>query len=255
MANSIFYNSDYLVIEYMDMVKQPMLHLLNAIREIVANDPIDEKFKLAEILKIDLLRSFQDTTQMVEFYLQRKHQNIFYDILTEEALASELDVEDLLQDQISSSYRFFSDAAFLPASSVITYCKKKHLVNDVIVYYPYDAKYLEENINAVLGVSVKVMNDFSEIVKMAGSNSTYFLADYEKLRTLNELSKLRYSSVVLPVEYRYNDNKIDDILENEKNVFKISFMRACTYPREDQPSLEDDIKDVENKAKNKGEGQ
>ena len=112
MANSIFYNSDYLVIEYMDMVKQPMLHLLNAIREIVANDPIDEKFKLAEILKIDLLRSFQDTTQMVEFYLQRKHQNIFYDILTEEALASGLDVEDLLQDQISSSYRFFSDAAF-----------------------------------------------------------------------------------------------------------------------------------------------
>ena len=247
MGNSIFYNSDYVVIEYMDMVKQPMLHLLNTIHEIVTSDPMDENFRLAEILNLDLLRSFQNTTQLVEFYLSRKHQNIFYDILTEEALESGLDIEDLLQDQISSSYRFFTEPAFLPASSVISYCKKKHLVNDVIINYPYDPKYAEENISAVLGVSVKFMNDFSEIVKVAGSNSTYFLSDYDKLRKLNELSKLRYSSVVTPVDYRYNDNKIDDLLEDEKTVFKVSFMRACTYPKDDQASLEEEIKDVEDK--------
>ena len=228
--NTIFYNADYLVMEYMDMIKQPMYQLLYTIRDMVSKETIDSKFTLAEILKLNLLQGLSDE-ELANFYIEREHQNIFQDIIKEEVLQSEgFDVEELLKDQITSSYRFISDTFFLPATSALEYVKKNHLVNDVIVYYPYDATWAKEDLEARIRTRVTFMDDFEKIVELAGSNSTYFLSDWTKLNILREKKKLKYSSITLPVEYNYNAHTIDDILEDEKNIFKVSFMRACSYP-------------------------
>ena len=49
------------------------------------------------------------------------------------------------------------------------------------------------------------------------------------------MEKLKFSSITLPVEYRYNKKNMDDFdIEFkelfEKQPFKLTYMRACSEP-------------------------
>ena len=69
--DSIFKNADYIVIEYIDMVKSPYLLLLNAMRR---ND------KIREILKLEQVDNLDDIS-LYEWYINRKHQNFLIDLM------------------------------------------------------------------------------------------------------------------------------------------------------------------------------
>ena len=233
MVNPIFYNSDYVVIEYIDLIKSPYLVLLNLIR----TNP-----KMGEILNIDEIR-YMDDASLYEWYVNRKHQNFFMDLVRPDIMKTNPNqyhavMNQLLDDQISISDRFYSDAILLPLGGSLKFIKRQSVCKDIIIYHPHPNKFAEENLHSLVGESFTWMSDWDKVMEKAGANSTYFLSDIHKVERMRDAGILEFSSITLPQEYRYNkknmkDYRLDFDAMMKANVFKLSFIAACLYKKEE----------------------
>ena len=93
--------------------------------------------------------------------------------------------------------------------------------------------YAKTDLSNKFGASFTFMNDFNEIIDIAGHNSTYFLSDINKIYMLKDKGKLEMSSITLPYEYRYNKKNLTEFNIDfkslfEEHPFKLSYMRVCT---------------------------
>lgn len=223
VQQTIFQNADYLVIEYIDMIKSPYILLLDLIRR---NDKLRNILKLEEIDELGV-------NGLVEWYMNRKNQNFLIDLCKDPDIPkSELD--KLLDSQLSLTDIWFTETCFLNLSTVLRGHKLHNYTNGIIVYYPHTNMIAQKDMEAEYDISCRFVKTFEEAVDIAGSNSTYFLSNIDNVNILKEKDKLQFSSIVLPVEYRYNrknmkDFKIDLNALSESYAFKIAFMRACSY--------------------------
>lgn len=224
MDNTIFYNSDYLVIEYIDLIKSPYFTLLKVL-------PKNNKIK--EILKTELIEPLSDTS-LVEWYINRKYQNFMMDLNRYPEQISEETMNKLLEEQICLSPKFYQYAAELPMVSVIKTMKTKKINVDIIIYHPHKNSFAKDDLANILnGSSLTFMDNFDDVLDKAKENSTYILSDISKILRMKEKGYLKHSSVTLPIEYRYNKKSMTEFkIDLEKichdNIFKYSFMRACT---------------------------
>lgn len=233
-VQSVFLNSDYVVIQYIDMIKSPYLVLLDIIR----TNP-----NLREVLKIEEIETF-DTAALYEWYVNRKHQNFFIDLNRDREKYPDEFMDGLLADQMCLAKEFYTNTNMLCTEFMLKFLKSKNdMVKDVIIYFPFNTPYAKEDLRENIGHSFTFMSDFDEICKKCGSNCTYFLSDIDLINRMEKNKVLEFSSVILPIEYRYNkknmnDFKIDFDKKLKDVVFKLSFMRACTVEDHDNGSLD-----------------
>ena len=231
---SVFLNSDYVVIQYIDMIKSPYFVLLHVIRD----NP-----KLREILKLEEIDTF-DSGALYEWYVNRKHQNFLIDLNRDPDKFSEEFMDELLADQMCLAKEFYTEANMLCTEYMLKFLKsKRDMVKDIIVYFPYKTPYAREDLKKVIGSDFVFMDDFDAICKKCGSNSTYFLSDINLIDRMESNKVLEFSSIILPIEYRYNkknmkDFKIDFAKKLQEVTFKLSFMRTCTMEDHDNGTID-----------------
>lgn len=224
MADTIFYNADFLVIEYMDLLKSPYLNLLYRLSK---NERIKEILKTEDIEHLDF-------GGLYEWYINRKHQNFLIDLNRYPDKISNNDLDTLLDEQISSSEFFYNEATELILMDMLKVATKRKMVRDVIIYHPHNNDYAEQDIQKYLSGGYIFMKDWNEVMEKAGANSTYFLSNVDLITKMNEKGILRCSSITLPIEYRYNKKNMTDFKFDfdslfRESPFKLSYVQACTY--------------------------
>ena len=104
----------------------------------------------------------------------------------------------------------------------------------MIVFSEDDPKgYIEKDLKDSYDIEITYMTNFDDVMKLAKNDSTYFLSDIKKIDRMKEADVLKYSSVTLPVEYRYNkkdSNHYDIDFDKlwETDPFKLSYVRTIT---------------------------
>ena len=226
-----FLNSDYIVIEYMDLIKNPMYVLLHQIQKAIQRD---KEFKLSELLNVKAIESLSEEG-LVEWYVYRNNFNFFRDLKRNDIeLKDDSWWDELLNDQLSLSPLFYTTARPLPMIDAIKVMKNKNIVKDVIIYYPFDNDYAKKDLDNLVGHEMTFMKNFDEIIDITKSDSTYFFADARLIFKLKEKGYLKYSSVTIPVEYSYNKkDKNTFIFDYDElyitDIFKLSYMNALTF--------------------------
>lgn len=226
MENTIFYNADYIVIEYIDLIKSPYLLLLDQIRK----NP-----KINEIMNIDEI-DFLSDDGLYEWYRNRKHQNFFIDLNRYPDQISEESLNKLLEDQIGLSEYFYKKAVLLPLGGALKVMKRQGIAGEIIIYFPHHNDFAKADLEDKLNEKFNFMDNFDEILDMTKENSTYFLSNIDLINKLKEKNYLQFSSITLPIEYRYNKKNMDEFkidLEAlyKEHPFKLTYMRACTFAK------------------------
>lgn len=223
MSDTIFYNADYVVIEYIDMIKSPYLILLNHIRR---ND------RIREILKLEQIDNLDDVS-LYEWYINRKHQNFLMDLNRYPDQISKEDMDGILEEQMNITPMWYNEANVLLLGPMLSKFKSQKFAKNIIIYHPHNNDYAKKNLEEIFGTEYIYVSEFEEAVDMAKENSTYFISDVDKLNILKDKGYLGFSSVTIPVEYRYNkknmnDFKFDFMSLYKEHPFKLSYMRTCT---------------------------
>ena len=238
-----FLNSNYVVIEYIDLIKSPYLMLLDILRK---DEKLDEFFYMERVRDLD-------SEGLYEWYLNRKNQNFLIDLNRDTEKLSNEALDKFLENQMGVTDFIYTIDPLIFADSVRKIKSIKGLVQDVIIYFPFKTDLAKKNLEELYDMPFTFMSDFDKILDIAGSDSTYFLSDVEKIFRMKEKGCLKFSSVTIPVEYRYNRKnptewKFDYDELVEENLFKLSFLRACTYIEEteyDEGETEDEPLDID----------
>ena len=230
-ASKIFLNSDYVVIEYIDFIKSPYLLLLGQIRNQLRFKNKD--FRLQEVINGDKIMYLNDTS-LYEWYINRKNRNFYLDLNKYPDKISEQEWDQLLEDQMNSFHQFYTESDFLILANTVNIISTKGYVKDIIFYHPHKNNYAQQDMERAFDRKFTFMNDFNEVLELAGENSTYFLSDIDKINIMRQKNLLKYSSITLPIEYRYNKKdmtnfKLDFKSLYKTDVFKLTLMRACSY--------------------------
>lgn len=225
--STLFYNSKCLCIEYHDVIAMPWFTILSCIKN---NDAFNNLFNMSEISDYDLIG-------LLEWYIYRKHRNIFKSIGVNED-STELSDEEyssILEKTMSISediYNIPTNLKFL--STLRLFLSDSSMINQVIIYTEKNEPNIEKSLNkyfSKLGTKIKyVHGKFEDIAKTIPQDSTYVFSDIEKINTLIKLNKLNFSSVLIVNGLRYNYLEKDatklkvDLKELSKNyLFKYSF--------------------------------
>jgi hypothetical protein len=222
--NTIFYNSDYIVIEYIDLLKSPYLVLLNVVRK----NP-----RLKEILKIEEIE-YLDQASLYEWYVMRKHQNFFIDLNRYPNQINEETMDKILDDQINSSKYFYTSIKPLKLMEMLFPVNKQKLVKGIIIYHPHNNDFAKNDLESLTSGKYIFMSDWNEVMNKAGFNSTYFISDIDKVIAMKEKGVLRCSSVTLPIEYRYNKKNMTDMKYDldelyKEAPFKLSYINSAIF--------------------------
>lgn len=221
---SVFLNSDYVVIEYVDLIKSPYFILLSLLKN---NDRFKGLLKLESVVHLT-------NAGLWEWYVNRRHQNFFVDLvnLTEDDIKNDY-FDELLEDQISLTEKFYTQASPLNLVRSLVDMTAKEVAGGIIIYHPHKNSFAKADLERITGYSYTFMDDFDAVMEKAKENSTYFLSDIKKIHRMKEHGCLKFSSVTLPIEYRYNKKNMTDfdIDFNElskTDPFKLSYFMACT---------------------------
>lgn len=236
--NTIFYNADYIVIEYIDMLKSPYLILLNYIRK---ND------KIREILKLETIDHLDDIS-LYEWYINRKHMNFLIDLNRYPDKISDEEMDEILEAQMNITPAWYRNASQLLLYPLLGIFGNQKIAKNIIIYHPHDNNFVKEDIERTTDLKFIYVKDFKDAMDIAKENSTYFISDVRKLDLMKEHGCLSLSSVTLPIEYRYNKKNMTDFNFDfselyKDNPFKLSYMRTCTFVSGDDSSPEFKNKD------------
>lgn len=224
MQMNLFYNSEMLFIEYMDIIKATPYYLLDVIK--------DSK-KLSEILNLEQIKYLKDIGK-VEWYINRKHQNIFKELCCVDIPDSELD--RIFYTYLGFDERLNQQASTLNFMSVIQHLVSQKMVKQIGIYLPYEDNSIERLFED-MGFNFKFLyGNFKDCLSEVPRDTTYVFSDIEKVNTLNSEGRLELSSVMIANEYRYNKidkmtPKVDLVKLNNSVVFKYAIFNAFVLSR------------------------
>ena len=211
-TDTFFYNSQCLFIEYHDVISMPWFTMLLFTKNTAA-------FK--KIFKIDDIE-YYDVAGLLEWYIYRKHRNVFKSIgvVDENAELPDVAYESLLEKAMNITEDFYNvNTGLRFLSTLRLLLTESNMVKQVIVYSENNEPTIEQSLDryfSKLGTRVKYMSgNFPDIVKMIPQDSTYVFSDIEKVNTLVELNKLNLSTVLIVNGLRYN------YLENDRTKLKV----------------------------------
>lgn len=223
---SIFLNSDYMFVEYMDIIKCPALLLVGLCR---GNE------KLNTMLDLDHIKYLQPSG-LYEWYLNREYRNVFYNLRRKNVSIPDKVLDELLESQLAISNVFYEYSVELKMATTIKHVLRDKLVNKVYIYNEFYNEHIADDIQKMFGeygVVEFVYGDLKDALSNVSFNSTFVFSDVEKIYALIDAEKINMSSVIFPYEYRYNkknysDVKIDLPELHKKYIFKDAFYAACT---------------------------
>ena len=211
-TDTFFYNSQCLFVEYHDVISMPWFTMLLFTKN-------TEAFK--KIFKIDDIE-YYDIAGLLEWYIYRKHRNVFKSIgvIDEDAELSDEVYDSLLEKAMNITDNFYnlsSDLRFL--STLRLLLTESCMIKQVIIYSEKKEPMIECSLDkyfSKLGTKVKYMSgNFADMVELIPQDSTYVFSDIEKINTLVEANKLNLSTVLVVNGLRYN------YLENDRTKLKV----------------------------------
>lgn len=215
---SMFYNCDCLFIEYYDILKCPWFSLLCNIKD------MKDTFKN---LNLDSI-SFLNTDSLYEWYVNRKNRNFFLDLLPKDLIiTNEIKIQlDALLDKLMQSEEIFSIDTSLNFMNILEIIKNSGLIRKIVVYSEIENKSIVDEITKMGNVNV-IFGKFEDVIMNIPNNSTFVLSDISKIAVLDKYDKLRLSSILLPINYRYNKKNLEELsidIESMKKdtVFKFN---------------------------------
>ena len=158
---------------------------------------------------------------------------------------SEEDLYELLELQLNNSPMMYEQAHLLSLGTKIPIMKAKQMATrDIIIYHPHKNNFAKENLKKETGYEFKFMTNFEEVLDLAKENSTYFLSDIDKIMTMKEKNCLKFSSITLPVDYRYNRKDMEHFKYDLEQLYKdephkLSYMSAFSISDKIEDELDD----------------
>lgn len=220
--DNIFYNSEILFIEYMDILKSPYIKLMQIIQN---NDKMEDIFDFSQITGLGEL-------ELYEWSIHRKNRNPLKELLKNPDI-SDLELDNLFHMLMHTDDRLFELSVPLYIYSVIPMLYYQKMVKRIMVYYEHESQFIRNDISKIVdGYSPEfVSGDFEDIVRDMPIDVTYILSDIDKITALININRLDFSTVIIPQEYRYNkknmvDYKLDFTKLDKTHVYKYGFMKT-----------------------------
>lgn len=225
-TDTLFYNSQALLIEYHDCLKSPWFVALKLLTTNIPNS-LKSFFDFSEFMGMD-------TDALYEWYVTRKHRNFFKNI---PLLNKNIDLKDewfdeLLEVTMNSDRGIYEINSSLNFYSIINRINLDgKLIKKIIIFSDLNDENIRSDIEKLFGDSVEYRGgNFKDIIMDIPQDSTFVLSDVSKIEDLSKIEKLEYSSILISDGYRYNylENDleklkcdVDQLLK--KNIFKINF--------------------------------
>ena len=216
-SNSMFLNTDFLVVEYHDTIKFPWFSLLLSIHL------IDDLHQLFDLSFISLLND----QAKLKWYIERPYRNILKCFPQKEGVQlSDEDLDELLHDIMRQIPQAYGEMSALPVCEALRHLpidKDRKFIKHILIH---SDRYEETIDNDLMKIDFPkcqyVYGDFKEIMKEheVTFNSTFILSDIWKLRDLEELGLLRMSSVLMATDYKYNKDDKGNYLVNTERIME-----------------------------------
>lgn len=233
-----FSGTHAIVIEYDDIIRSPMLTVMEANKH---------NHKLSELIDMRPLK-FVYKYGMLEWYLNRRRRNPLQELAPADPNYSVDDntAYEVMKTFIQSDSHYVSESRplvfFEPLKVIIT--QKFNM--EYFVYNEYSNPFVADDMAVSFpGVSFKVLTGpFVEAIADIPPDATWVLSDITKLNDLDKAGKLNFANIMVASDYRYNftaedrTNPIVDVEElRNKAVFKLKMFRSSALTDIEQAHL------------------
>lgn len=225
--DEVFLNSQCLFIEYADVIKSPYFNFVYMIMQ--HPDNFSENYVTEKFLGFD-------PTSLVEWYMNRSHQNPLMDLLRPYALehvpARVLD--EFLNNQIEQIPSVNYTAPWLNMAEVVKQLSTENasIVKKIVIWHPYENSVIQGDVKSYFGPRVQFLTgELSKCIHYVPEDSTYVFSDIMNIEIALTEDKLKQCSVLIPEDYRYNfteDDKLKIDYEGylEESLFKFGMFNA-----------------------------
>lgn len=234
--DTMFYNSQAIIVEYEDVINLPGFNVLNM---------IINSSKLSDLLGIDVSRFlFMDADDVLEWYLSRKTINPL------ESLAPKDEI--ITKEVLDNTYRVLLNTQDAQSATgkpniirVLNEVIHSGLVKNLYVYINNYNDFAKERVRSILPEAM-ILEDksFTDTITNMPTDVTYVLSDIDKIVALNEIDKLSCSAILVPYGLRYNHSELGkekpEIDELSKDViFKLAYFN--NFFKEIKPEIDTTI--------------
>ena len=204
--DTLFYNSQSVFIEYHDVISMPWFTMLYYMRN---------SEYMNTIFDMESLKDYS-ITGLLEWYLTRKHRNVFEDIRIKDGnTINHEDADNILSQCMTLTDDFYKIDTNLKFMSVLRVLLTEP--NLVKKFYIYSEKE-ETGIKTVLDYYFKdygsriqyITGSFKDVLKILPNDSTYVFSDITKVQTLVDEDRMKYSAILIVNGLRYN-YELDDM--------------------------------------------
>lgn len=229
--DSPFLNTDVLFIEYDDVIKSPFFLFLLSIKD---NEALNELFDLSEFIDLDV-------DSMYEWYINRKHKNIFKCLKLRDDTMQKYFNDDInsfnewcnniIYDSINKNTYFVDSDTELNFVQAVNTLLNGSLVKRYFIYTPIYSESIKNDIEKLFNNKIPyVYGDLVQVItdNKIKSNSTFVFSDIRNILCVEKSGVINYSSIVIAdrYEYNYKDNEtlvVDTDQLSSKYIFKLDF--------------------------------
>ena len=237
--NGIFINSKAIFVEYIDIIKSPYFMIVVAIAALGKKLP--SPFDISPILESEI-------DDLIEWYYQRTNQNPLLDLLEDDARGriKLKDIGNFLNNQITEEIlKATNELNFVDVLNRL-YIMNPELAGSVFIWYPYENSYIDNDIKLTLNAIddlVILHGPIEDALKKVPEDATFVFSDVSNINALEEVGKLDYSSILIPIEYVYNYVDGEYLINFDKlaedHIFKLDKFMASIEPNDESAIPED----------------
>lgn len=226
-SNRFLQNSSCVFVEYLDCIQLPWYTFLSFFRN---NEKVEELFDIKDI-------KYLSPQALLIYYLNRRYRNPLAGLMKDSSQIPFEKLDEILSEQVNSSEIFFQPELDTNVKGMLLNLLNNKLIQKLIIYYPEENEFVKKDITYKFGSNVEIVfGNIKEALSNTPQDTTYIFSDVMNVLLLEELKKLQFSAVMLPVDYRYNftnDEKkkylIDMNYLQSKYVFKCGIYRVAWF--------------------------
>ena len=225
-SNRPFQNSTCVFVEYLDIIQIPWFTLISFLKD---STGLEELFNFEDI-------KYLSPQALLNHYFNREHRNPLIEFISipKDIIVYE-DNDRLLDDLVNGSEIFFNPDLDTFVTPMINNLLSNSLIDKLVIYYPTENEFVKADVFKKFGTKAKcVFGDLNQVLQDIPTDTTYIFSDVLNVLKLEELKKINYSAIMLPVDYQYNftdESKEKYIVDmdylSEKYTFKWSKFRIA----------------------------
>lgn len=225
-SNRPFQNSSCVFVEYVDIIQIPWFTLLTFLKD---STGLEGLFNFEEI-------RYLSPQALLNHYFNREYRNPLVEFIsTPKDIIVYEDNDQLLNDLVNDTEIFFNPDLDTFLTPIINNLISNALIDKLVIYYPTENEFVKADVFKKFGNKAEyVFGDIDKVLQNIPTDTTYIFSDVLNVLKLEELKKLNYSAIMLPVDYRYNftdDTREKFIVDmdylSEKYTFKWSKFRIA----------------------------